>query len=74
MKRKVCESSLGDETALGSTGGLRLKEPVEEVDITQRLLGRLLCDWVEEVGHALELQPLEVRLDALVGDAHARPS
>jgi hypothetical protein len=35
MKGKVCESSLGDETALGSTAGLRLKESVEEVDITQ---------------------------------------
>ena len=70
----MSQSGLGQQAALGATGSLSLEQAVEEIEIAQRFLGRLLGDGVKEVGDALQLQPLKMHVHALVGDAHVRPS
>jgi len=74
LKWKVSQPCLGQQASFGATGSLSFEESVEEVQVAQRFLGRLLGDGVEEVGDALQLQALEVHVHALVGDAHVRPS
>lgn len=74
VEGEVGEPGLGQQAALGAAGGFGLEQPVEEVDIAERVLGRLLADGVQELGHPPQLEPVEVSDDALVGDAHANAS
>src|SRR5216683_3992044 len=74
LEWEVSQARLGQQAPLGATGSLSLEQTVEEVQVAQRLLGRLLGDGVKKVGDSLQLQALEVHVHTLVGDAHVRPS
>jgi len=74
LEWEVSQAHHGQQAPLGATGSLSLEQAVKEVEIAERFLGRLLGYGVEEVGDTRQLQPLEVHVDALVGDAHVTPS
>jgi len=70
----VGEPGLGQQPALGAAGGFGLEQPVEEVDVAERVLGRLLADGVQKLGNPPQLEAVEMGDDALVGDVHANAS
>ncbi len=52
----MSQARLGQQTPLGATGSLSFEQAVEEVQVAQRFLGRLLGDGVEEVGDAFNFK------------------
>ena len=74
VEREVGEPGLGQQPALGAAGGIGLEQPVEEVDMAERVLGWLLADGVQELGNSPQLEPVEVSDDALAGDVHTNAS
>jgi hypothetical protein len=73
-ERKVRELGLGQHPPLGAGGGFGIQQAVQEIEVGKFLFARLLGNGIDQLRHALEFQALEVRLDALIGQAHSRAS
>jgi hypothetical protein len=71
---EVGQTGLGDEAAFGAARGLGFEQPLQESNVAQGLLGGLLRDGVQELGHPLQLEPFEVGLDPFVAEVQASSS
>ncbi len=71
---KVCEPGLGEHTPFRASGGLGFEQTVEEIEVGELVLPRLLGDRIDQLRHPLEFQSLEVRLDTLGRQAHSSAS
>jgi len=73
-ERKVRQSGLGQHAPLRARRRFGLEQAVQEIEVGELVLAGLLRDRIDQLGHPLQFQAVEMGLHPLVGEAHASAS